>query len=182
MKKPSYPMANIGSVPLLMTFIILCLAVFATLALSGAVREYRYSQKIAEYNQAYYEASNSATETLKEIDNLLHTAYLEFSDEYFKAAREQLSQLPGLQMDFTKTEPVLTYEVPINDSQKLQVVLTLNSAKDLAGGYGAAGSRQAHGQTETPEPAGYYRIMAWQKLPSAPWKADNRMNLLHPDN
>lgn len=176
MKKPSYPMANMGSVPLLMTFIILCLAVFATLALSGAAREYQYSQKIAEYNLAYYEASNSATETLKEIDSLLHTAYLEYPDEYFRAAREQLSQLHGLQVDFTGTEPVLTYEVPINDSQKLQVVLTLNPVEDTAG------SRQAYVRTETSAPAGYYRITAWQKLPSTEWKADNRMNLLHPNN
>lgn len=182
MKKTSYPIANMGSVPLLMTFIILCLAVFATLALSGAAREYQYSKKIAEYNLAYYEASNSATETLKEIDSLLHTAHLEFPDEYFRAAREQLSKLHDLQVDFTGMEPVLTYEVPINDSQKLQVVLTLNPVEDIADGYGAAGSRQAYGQLEASAPAGYYRITAWQKLPSTEWKADNRMNLFHPNN
>lgn len=181
MKKTSRPMANMGSVPLLMTFIILCLAVFAILALSGAAKEYRYSQKIAEYNLAYYEASNSATETLKEIDSLLHRAHLEFPDEYYKAAKEQLSQLHDLQADFSGAEPVLTYEVPINDSQKLQVVLTLNPVEDIAGGYGAAGRRQTYSQTEAFAPAGYYRITAWQKLPSTEWKADNRMNLLHPD-
>lgn len=46
-EKRSHPVTNIGSVSLLMTFVVLCLAIFAALSISGAISEYRYSQKIA---------------------------------------------------------------------------------------------------------------------------------------
>ena len=39
MKKTTHPIANIGSVSLLMIFIVLCLVVFSALSLSGTLSE-----------------------------------------------------------------------------------------------------------------------------------------------
>lgn len=201
MKKHSYPMGNIGSVSLLMTFIILCLVVFVTLALSSAASQFQYSQKLAASHAAYYEASNSATDTLKEIDEILHAVHAEvsgtipssadFSEAYYEAALFQLSQLQNIaiEMDFTGEEPVIIYEVPVSESQKLQVALALNPVVPISKKNTVPDSSKAEGGADTAMPGkqtaakagGYYRVTAWQTLPSSQWKADNQLKLLNPD-
>lgn len=158
MKKHSYPVTNIGSVSLLMTFIVLCLVIFATLALSGALGEYQYSRKIADYNADYYEASNTAMETFREIDGILHDAYGASPENYSLVLEETLSGLEGVTADFTGAEPTLTYQVPVNDTQNLNVILTvsLSPAAD----------------------EGYLRITAWQKVPAAEWNGDESVELI----
>lgn len=158
MKKRSYPITNIGSVSLLMTFIVLCLVIFATLALSGALSEYQYSRKIAEYNSDYYEASNTAMQTLKEIDELLRDAYDAPSERYDTTMKEKLSALKKIDIDFTRNEPTITYLVPVNDTQTLRVVLTVNMSP----------------QTED----GFLRITAWQKIPASEWNGDDSLDLI----
>lgn len=158
MKKRSYPVTNIGSVSLLMTFIVLCLVIFATLALSGALSEYQYSRKIADYNADYYEASNTAMETLRDIDRILHDAYCASPEQYRRAVEEQLADLDTVTADFTGEEPTLTYQVPVNDTQTLHVVLTVNAAPETAGGY--------------------LRITAWQKVPASEWNGDESLELI----
>lgn len=158
MKKRSYPVTNIGSVSLLMTFIVLCLVIFATLALSGALSEYQYSRKIADYNADYYEASNTAMETLRDIDRILHDAYCASPEQYHRAVEEQLADLDTVTADFTGEEPTLTYQVPVNDTQTLHVVLTVNAAPETAGGY--------------------LRITAWQKVPASEWNGDESLELI----
>lgn len=158
MKKRSYPVTNIGSVSLLMTFIVLCLVIFATLALSGALSEYQYSRKIADYNADYYEASNTAMETLRDIDRILHDAYGASPEQYHRAVEEQLADLDTVTADFTGEEPTLTYQVPVNDTQTLHVVLTINAAPETAGGY--------------------LRITAWQKVPASEWNGDESLELI----
>ncbi len=158
MKKRSYPVTNIGSVSLLMTFIVLCLVIFATLALSGALGEYQYSRKIADYNSDYYEASNTAMETFMEIDRLLHDAYGTSPERYGSILEEKLSGLEGVTADFTGTEPTLSYQVPVNDTQNLNVILTisLSPAAD----------------------EGYLKITAWQKVPATEWNGDESVDLI----
>ncbi len=45
---------------MLMTFISLCLVIFAMLSLSGSAREFNYSQKLKASNTAYLEAVSKA--------------------------------------------------------------------------------------------------------------------------
>lgn len=158
MKKRSYPVTNIGSVSLLMTFIVLCLVIFATLALSGALGEYQYSRKIAEYNSDYYQASNTAMETFREIDRLLHDAYGASPENYGSALEGKLSGLEGVTADFTGKEPTLAYQVPVNDTQTLNVILTvsLSPAAD----------------------DGYLKITTWQKIPAHEWNGDESIDLI----
>lgn len=60
--------ANIGTSSLILIFIVLCLAVFAVLALENAKREAVFSQKSAEAVQEYYRADMEGVKFLQEID------------------------------------------------------------------------------------------------------------------
>ncbi len=160
MKKPSFPVTNIGSVSLLMTFIVLCLVTFSTLSLSGSVSEYHYSQKLAKHNQDYYEASNTALRTLQEIDTILHDAYTENRDSYYSSADRELARLESVTADFSKEIPTVAYEVPVTSKQSLKVVLSLNKPGQM---------RQ-----------GYYKITTWKEIASSEWNGDDSLNLFKP--
>ena len=69
-------------------------------------------------------------------------------------SREQLQ----LSMDFTQSEPTISYAVAIDDKQNLCVTLTLTAAP-------------AKG-------AAYYRISQWQVQSSGEWKGDQTLNLM----
>lgn len=69
-------------------------------------------------------------------------------------SREQLQ----LSMDFTQSEPTISYAVAINDKQNLCVTLTLTAAP-------------ARGEA-------YYRISQWQIQSSGEWKGDQTLNLM----
>lgn len=158
MKKTSYPVANIGSVSLLMVFFVLCLVVFSALSLSGALSEYQYSQKIAQHHADYYKASGSASRILKQIDQALEAAYAEPSGDYYQLAAEKLRLINGMETDMTSGTPVITYEIPVDDFQSLRITLVLNAPDELKNGY--------------------YRITAWQEVPSSEWDGDDSLNLM----
>ena len=69
-------------------------------------------------------------------------------------SREQLQ----LSMDFTQSEPTISYAVAIDDKQNLCVTLTLTAAP-------------AKGEA-------YYRISQWQVQSSGEWKGDQTLNLM----
>ena len=69
-------------------------------------------------------------------------------------SREQLQ----LSMDFTQSEPTISYAVAIDDKQNLCVTLTLTAAP-------------AKGEA-------YYRISHWQIQSSGEWKGDQTLNLM----
>ncbi len=158
MKKTSSPITNIGSVSLLMIFIVLCLAVFSTLSLSGSLSEYRYSQKIAQHHADYYNASASASRILREIDQILHLSYDEQTEQYYDTIEKQLALLDGVEADLISEPPSITYKIPIDDSQSLRIMLALNAPDELK--------------------KGYYRITAWQEIPSSEWNGDDSLNLM----
>lgn len=153
-----HPFTNIGTVSLLMTFIVLCLVIFAALSISGALSEYRYSQRIAQHNVDYYSASSQASDMLRNIDGILKNAYELDPEHYYETAEEQLAPIVHVSADFTSETPSVTYETAIDDAQSLRVVLVLNPP----------------GQMEE----GYYRITSWQEVPSSEWNGDDSLNLM----
>ena len=116
-------------------------------------------QKIAQHNQEYYEASNEATQLLREIDRILHAAYANGSGSFYTASEELLTGLGGISMDFSLEQPTIAYEVSINDTQALKVILTLNRPDQTA--------------------SGYYKISTWQEIPSTTWEGDDSLNLMN---
>lgn len=157
-KHRAYSIVNIGSVLLFMTLIVLCLVIFSTLSLSGSVSEYQYSQKLAQHNREYYQACGQASETLRDIDDILNRAYAASPRDYYKRAESKLAALDGVETDFSGKTPTITYEAPLSRAQSLQVTLILNPSNRTADGY--------------------YRISAWQEVPSAQWQGNDKLNLI----
>lgn len=158
MKKNTYPVANIGSVSLLMVFIILCLVTFATLSLSSAAGDYKYSRDTARHNTDYYNACNAAERKLKEIDDILETAYSNRPGDYYAEAAALLKTMEGTTLDFTSDEPVLTFEEKVNEEKALKIVLALNRPDKLSGGF--------------------YRVTSWQEISTAGWEGNDRLKLI----
>ena len=71
MNKRKFPVTNIGSVSLLMIFIVLCMVTLAALSLSTASGSYRSAQTLAGHTTAYYRASNKAEKKLAETEKIL---------------------------------------------------------------------------------------------------------------
>ena len=71
MKKKSLPVTNIGTISLIMIFIVLCMVTFAALSLSSAASDARLGQKMQAQLTGYYAASNKAEELLAQTDRIL---------------------------------------------------------------------------------------------------------------
>lgn len=158
MKKKTLPVTNIGSVSLLMIFIVLSLATFATLSLSSAANDYQFSQKVAAHNTAYYDACSKASLYLNEIDNVLAQTYSRYPDRYYEEAAASLSDMDGITVNSEGSTLLLTFQTAVNDTHALKVVLTLNDPGALSDGF--------------------YRITTWQEISTAGWKGNDSLKLI----
>jgi len=139
---------NIGASSLLVIFIVLCIAIFATLSLSSARSDFSFSESMAKSRTAYYEASNASEMILDEIDALLEQSYLASAGEqdyYAKAAAALMQHDFGISVavDETGSVPTISWQVPIDDTQILTVSIQLR-----------------YNQGE----GGFYTINNWQKV------------------
>lgn len=175
-EKAPAPFFNIGASSLLVIFLILCLVTFAILTLTSAKSDADFAEKLAHHKTNYYAACNTAESTLDEIDAVLADAW-QLSDTdtsqsdstssgtaaVFTEIETQLTALNSreqlqLSMDFTQSEPTVSYAVAIDDKQNLCVTLTLAAAP-------------AKGEA-------YYRISQWQVQSSGEWNGDQTLNLM----
>lgn len=165
-EKAPAPFFNIGASSLLVIFLILCLVTFAILTLTSAKSDADFAEKLAHHKMNYYVACNTAESTLDKIDAVLADAW-QLSDTdtaaVFTEIETQLTALDSreqlqLSMDFTQSEPTISYAVAIDDKQNLCVTLTLTAAP-------------AKGEA-------YYRISQWQVQSSGEWKGDQTLNLM----
>lgn len=67
--KQHMPVFNVGTASMIVILTGLCFAILSALALSSARNDYRLSEKQAEHTKEYYEANNSAVETLAKADH-----------------------------------------------------------------------------------------------------------------
>lgn len=150
-KQQSY-FVNIGSSSLLVIFLILCLVTFAILSLSSAKSDYTFSERLAEHKKTYYEASAKAEDIVDEIDAILYETSrnvnsassshedgeLDLYDNYIFAVSSALngasltgtdesSPAEGIPVicEQTKDEFLISFQVPADASQELQVVLRI---------------------------------------------------------
>lgn len=100
---------NIGSSSMLMIFVTLCLISFAALSIVSANADKSLSEKIAVRTAAYYEACNSAEESLAGIDKLL---------------QEQYAAAPDKDAYFEVVGPGISYEIAISETQALYVEIS----------------------------------------------------------
>ena len=163
-EKAPAPFFNIGASSLLVIFLILCLVTFAILTLTSAKSDADFAEKLAHHKTNYYAACNTAENTLDEIDAVLADAWqLSGTAAVFTEIETQLTALDSREqlqfsMDFTQSEPTVSYAVAIDDKQNLCVTLTLAAAP-------------AKGEA-------YYRISQWQVQSSGEWNGDQTLNLM----
>lgn len=144
-QKRQTPFVNIGSSLLLVVFLLLCLVTFAALAFSSARSDESFSQRIADRKTEYYEAANRAEELLHQIDGILDAA----------AEIPDFSEVDSLDADVSydpETEQI-SYRVPINEKQALDVVLALDAKRD-------------------------FQIEKWQTVNIQKWEGDDTLQLL----
>lgn len=158
MKKKEYPIVNIGSASMLVIFIILSLVTFATLSLSSAIGDYKFSKKIADRTADYYNASNQAEETLMSIDSKLKNTYETAPANYDSNLTKVLKKVDGLELYSTDGLPTISYLVPMNGSQQLYVELELGNPNKASGHF--------------------YDITAWQVVSTKNWQGDDKLKLM----
>ena len=152
-KKTSRPLLTTGTSTLLLIFVSLCLLTFAVLSFLSARADQNLSRKTAERTSAYYEACNQAEDRLGETDRMLEKLWQETANEkaYFQAVREAFED-----MDFDEESRMLSFSVPLTDTQVLTVTLKLRTPES--------------GST-------FYTISGWKTVNTAEWTADTRQNV-----
>lgn len=104
MKKRSYPVVNIGIVPVFTICVILCMVTFAVLSYMSADRDFRFSSQVAEQTTTYYDAVNEANQQIASLNQTL-------LDSWNRGVYEQ-------------TESSYAFSVPVSDTKELIVELT----------------------------------------------------------
>ena len=152
-EKTSYPPINIGTSLMLVIFIILCMVIFAVLSLSGALKDASYSEKNAHRTTCYYEACNQAEELLARIDTVLSERT---SDDSLIHELQAVDDTVLVTKEGTAL--TITYTVPVDEDEILEVVLT------------AASQESPH-----------YLIQAWTKCSAAEWTGTQTLPVLGSD-
>lgn len=162
MKKKSLPVTNIGTVSLVMIFIVLCMVTFAALSLSSAMSDARLGQKMQVQLTDYYTASNKAEELLAKIDRILADAGTEASDtdEFYGIVSDTIGDLAAIEQ--TEEDFTLTYQIDINASQALLVKLAIRSPW----------------QAKEENTDSFYKILSWQVIHTETWEGDNTLKLI----
>lgn len=163
-EKSYFPITNIGSVTLMMIFIVVCMVSFAALSLSTAASDYRAAKKSATHVTDYYEASNEAEKKLGMIEQILSESYKESTDQasYYQALTEKLPAMDGVTVSDSMSESsgvTLSYDCSINEKQALHVELLCEyppepTSKDL------------------------YQIISWKTISTTQWEGDNTIKLI----
>lgn len=117
----SFPISNIGSVTLLMIFIIVCMVCFAALSIAAASSDYRSARKAADHTKAYYTASNESEEIFAGIAHSLKKIYLDSPDRdsFLLNVKEYYSGSDSLTLSPDDSGLLLSYETRISDRQSL---------------------------------------------------------------
>lgn len=162
--KRQAPFVNIGSSLLLVIFLVLCLVTFATLSLSSARSDYSFSSRAAQRRTDYYQACNVAEDVLAQIDAVLDSA----ADGPVNRPQEWLKDLDftqisgaefdavGLEIVYDSKDAALSYQIPINEKQALEVGLVLTAQSDT----------------------GYYEIEKWQLVNTGGKKDSQPLQLM----
>lgn len=186
-QQQKFSVTNIGSVTLMMIFIVLCMVTFAALSLSSASYDWRSAKKSADHTTAYYQTSNQAETILSDIDQMLtdcrsasngnalrssdpsyYYQQVKFSCEKWKEPVLSFHDDANVADPSVSSLPTISYQVPISDSQVLQVVLSLLNPYET------------QATAKSTDSDSFYRITAWQVLSTKEWNGDNSLKLMQP--
>ena len=165
--KRQAPFVNIGSSLLLVIFLVLCLVTFATLSLSSARSDYSFSSRAAQRRTDYYQACNVAEDVLAQVDAIL----VKSADRPAGGSDESrdwmknldFAQINGAEFDAVRLKimydpeaAALSYQIPVNENQALEVRLVLTPDRD----------------------EGYYEIKKWQLVNTRPREGSQPLQLM----
>ncbi len=151
-KKVQATFMNPGASSLLVIFLVLCIAIFATLTLSGAQSDYSFSRELAAHQTAYYSASNQSEHILHELDMFLSETAHKVSDRqhFYSLVADTLdAELQGIPIELKEGShmPTLSWQIPIDDNQVLLTRVSLEWPYD-----------------DATNATGFYRIETWRTI------------------
>lgn len=151
-KKVQATFMNPGASSLLVIFLVLCIAIFATLTLSGAQSDYSFSRELAAHQTAYYNASNQSEHILHELDMFLCETACKVSDKqhFYSLVADTLdTELQGIPIELKESShmPTLSWQIPIDDNQVLLTRISLQWPYN-----------------DTDVSTGFYQIETWQTI------------------
>lgn len=152
MNKKNAPISNMGTISLVMIFMVLCLVIFSILSLSGSLSDFNMSKEAANKSKDYYQAEIEVTKTLKKIDEACEKSLATGS----ALSLETLEGNVTTQEDSDAVTLLITEK--INDKLHLEVTLTMNET----------------GHDED----GFYTITSWKEVPSNTWTEDDTYKLM----
>lgn len=159
-KNRSGPSMAIGGSSILMIFVVLCLTTFAVLSLVSANADWKLTQRTAQSVTGYYAADGEAERALAGANQNLQSAW-ELSggdmDAYLQAAADGLCFCAG--MPFTVDGAYITYSVPMEHNQRLDVKLEITAP-------------DAQGRC--------YRILSWQQVTERKEESSEGIHLWDP--
>jgi hypothetical protein len=155
-RKGRFSVTGIGSVSLLMIWVVLCLVVFSILTVVTATRDYRFTQTLADHTTAYYQAVSQANETLAVVDECLAQAPLEGFEAAVRAALPE-----SVTAQEEEGTLYLAFRTALDDTQALFVSLRVNRPDSAEF---SAGQR--------------YTIVSWREGAVTDWQGDNTLTLL----
>lgn len=160
-KEKSYPGIQIGASFLLVIFVTICQVLLGVLALSGALRDKGYSDRLAEKAGRYYEAVSAAQHKLGEIDQVIGGMEPTYKD--YETYLENVGRVAS-EAEITCREDgqrlFLSYKEPITEEQSLLVeVEVLNPEKK----------------------EGNYKIVKWQEVSETVWEEEGTLPVLQFD-
>lgn len=205
--KRKMPLTNIGSVSLIMIFIILCMVIFAVLSLSESTGDYNFTRKLADHTTAYYTASNQAEEVLSDIDDIILSCVEETTGAYIQtdALTDTLTDTPTAPQTYAEAaRSLLISQLTAYAANHTDINLTLDSKDqsdqddlkkpenpekaDISPAL-TISFRVTITDTQAlsvkllidpsqPDAAPRYIITAWQTIQTGTWTPDNTLNLI----
>ncbi|MDE7436454.1 MAG: hypothetical protein K2N01_11640 [Lachnospiraceae bacterium] len=155
--------SNFGFSSILLAFVMICIATFSALSLLTANSDYRLSKRVAERNQAYYQAQENAWDRLASIDQALLSAYEYSNDpaEYYENARSFISDAADGTWSNSEESHCFSYTESVANNQHLEVIIELQYPAN---------------STDS-----FYRIIQWKTVQTSNIQKQQPLNLMGSD-
>ena len=168
MNKRKFPVTNIGSVSLLMIFIVLCMVTLAALSLSTASGSYRFCTDTCRSHNRLLQGIPTKAEkkALQRQRRSMQACYHSTSDadSYYQQVRQQLG-ITG-----SDGSLIYSFQTAVNKSQELEVRIQITYPDSSA----TAGSDREDSDTAS----AFYKITCWKMTSTSDWNADNSIQLI----
>lgn len=120
---------GVGICSLVMMFIALTMASIMSLTLMTSYRDGKLTKRRIAINKAYYAAEAKANRRLLEIEEI-YDIYYSTPSSREDVLEQALEEIEGIKQIKLGEESIVSYEVPINDRQSIEVVLTMALKED----------------------------------------------------